>query len=128
MAHELASALQNTMGIRNLSAPKESDVNVIFEHVDVAKCRITYTRSRVTVMQYLSNVVSACAHDLKPALCDFYQLTGMFVHPVLDRWISLNRSRKPHQLGHGDFIDVGNGVVGDICVITAREKPTGRAN
>jgi|SRR6516164_10003349 len=128
MAHELASALQNTMGISNLSATKEPDIDVRFEYVDIAKCRIIYARSRMTVMQYLSNVVSASAHDLKPALCDLYQLTGMFVHPVLDRWISLNRSRKPHQLRHGDFIDVGNGVVGNICVITAREKPTGRAN
>jgi hypothetical protein len=104
MAHELASALQNTMGISNLSATKEPDINVSFEHIDVAECRIIYARSRVTVMQYLSNVVSARAHDLKPALCDLYQLTGMFVHPVLDRWISLNRSWKPHQLAHGNFI------------------------
>ena len=128
MAHELASALQNTMRISNLSATKEPDIDVRFEYVDIAKCRIIYARSRMTVMQYLSNVVSAGAHDLKPALCDRSQLIGMFVHPGIDRWISLNRSWKPHQLGHGDFIDVGNEVVWNICVITAREKPTGRAN
>jgi hypothetical protein len=91
------------MGISDLSATKKPDIDVRFEHIDIAKCRIIYARSRMTVMQYLSNVVSARAHDLKPALCDRSQLTGMFVHPDFDRGISLNRSRKPHQLAQGNF-------------------------
>src|SRR5262249_17083474 len=51
MAHELAITLQHTIRVGNLSAPKEPDIDVSFEHVDVAECRITYTRSRMTVMQ-----------------------------------------------------------------------------
>ena len=51
MAHELASALQNTMGIGNLGATKEPDIDVSFEYVDIAECRIIYARRRMTVMQ-----------------------------------------------------------------------------
>ena len=51
MAHELAITLQYTMGIGNLCAPKEPDIDVSFEHIDVAECCISYTRSRMTVMQ-----------------------------------------------------------------------------
>src|SRR5262245_65508303 len=110
MAHELAITLQYTIRVGNLSAPKEPDIDVSFEHVDVAECRIIYTRSRMTVMQELLNVVSAGAHELKPALCDHSQFTGMFVHPDLDRWISLNRTWKPHKLAHGNFISIQNSV------------------
>ena len=90
MAHELASTFQDTMRISDLSAPEESDINVSFEHIDVAESGIIDARSRMTIMQYLSNIFSAGAHDLKPALCDCAQFTGMFVHPDLDPWISLN--------------------------------------
>ena len=90
MAHELASTFQDTMRISDLSAPKESDINVSFEHIDVAECGIIYASSRMSVMLYLSNIFSAGAHDLKPALCDHSQFTGMFVHPDVDPWISLN--------------------------------------
>ncbi len=51
MAHKLAIALQHTMWVGNLSAPKEPDIDVSFEHIDVAECRISYTRSRMPVMQ-----------------------------------------------------------------------------
>ena len=103
MAHELASTFQDAMRISDLGAPEEPNIHVSFERIDVAKRRVIYARSRVTVVQYLSNVVSAGAHDLKPALHDRAQFTGMFMHPGIDRWISLNRTWKPHQLGHGKY-------------------------
>ena len=45
------------MRISDLSAPEESDINVSFEHIDVAECGIIYASSRMTVMQYLSNIL-----------------------------------------------------------------------
>jgi hypothetical protein len=102
MAHELSITVQHTVRVGNLSAPEEPDIDVSCEHIDVAECRIIYTRSRMTVRQQLSNVVSAGAHDVKPALCDYSKLTGTFVHPNLDRWISLNRIWEPHKLAHGN--------------------------
>jgi len=51
MAHELAITLQHSTGISNFGAPKEPDIDVSFEHIDVAECRISYTRSGMTVMQ-----------------------------------------------------------------------------
>ena len=51
MAHELASAFQQTRGIGNLRATKESDINVSFERIDIAECRISHTRSRMAIMQ-----------------------------------------------------------------------------
>jgi hypothetical protein len=74
-----------------------------FERVDVAECRIIYACSWMTVMQYLAHLVAAGAHDLKPALCYRSQLTGMFVHPDLDRWISLNSGWETHKLSHGKY-------------------------
>jgi hypothetical protein len=50
MAHELASALQQVLGIRNLGATKETDIDVSFEGIDVGECRVTYTRGRMAIM------------------------------------------------------------------------------
>jgi hypothetical protein len=99
MAHKLAVALQDTMRVGNLSATKEPDVDVTFEHIDVAEGRIGYTRRWMTVVQELSHILSAGTHDLEPAPRERPQLTGVFVHPHLDRWISLNRTWKPHKSG-----------------------------
>jgi hypothetical protein len=51
VAHELASAFQQTLGIGNLRTTKESDINVSFERIDLAEGRISYTRRRMAVMQ-----------------------------------------------------------------------------
>ena len=46
MAHELASAFQQTLGIGNLGATKEPDIDVSFEGIDIGERRITlHTRS-----------------------------------------------------------------------------------
>jgi hypothetical protein len=54
----------------------------------------------MAVVQQLSNVVSAAAHDLKPAMSDRPQFTRMLLHPDLDRWISLDRTGEPQKLAH----------------------------
>ena len=51
MAHELASAFQQTLGIGNLGATKEPDIDVSFEGIDIGKCRVTDTRGRMAIMQ-----------------------------------------------------------------------------
>jgi len=51
MAHELAGPFQQAPRIGNLGAAKEPDIDVVFEGIDVAECRITYTRGRMAVMQ-----------------------------------------------------------------------------
>src|ERR1051325_4623866 len=107
MPHKPASSFQHTIRVRNLSAPKEPDINMIFEHVDVAERRIVDACSRMSVVQQLSNIFSARTHDLKPALRDRPQFTGMSVHRDIDRWISSNRCWKPHQLAHDHFNDAG---------------------
>src|SRR2546423_1599143 len=92
MAHERAGAFQQVIGIGNLGAPKKTDIDVSCEGIDIAERRIIYTRGRMTVMQQLSNIVSAVAHDFKPALRDRCQFISMLTHPDLNRWISLDRS------------------------------------
>ena len=51
MAHEPARAFQQAFRIVYLGATKETDVDVIPESIDVAKCRITNARSGMAVMQ-----------------------------------------------------------------------------
>ena len=75
MAHELASSFQQALGIGNLGAAKEPDVDVSFEGIDIAECCITDARGRMAVMQQLSNIVAAPAQDLEPALRDRSQLS-----------------------------------------------------
>src|SRR5262245_46530986 len=106
VAHELAGAFQQTIWIRNLRAAKEPDVDVSLEGVDVGERRIHYTCGGLAVMQHLSNVVAAIAHDLEPALRDRPQLTGMCTDPGFDRWMSPERAGKPEELAHGDFTPV----------------------
>src|SRR5262245_27788104 len=100
MPHTLAGAFQKAFRISNLGTTKEPDIDVIFEGIDVAECRITYTGGRSVIMQQLSNIVPAVAHDFKPLLRDRPQFTGMLMHPELDCKISLGRSGKPHELIH----------------------------
>ena len=75
MAHELASACQQVLGIGNLRAAKEPDVDVRFEGIDIGESRIFYTRGRVAVMQQFSDILAAVAHELKPSLCNHSQST-----------------------------------------------------
>ena len=103
MAHELASAFQQAPRIGKLGATKEPDINVSFEGIDIGKCRITYTGGRMAIMQQLSHIVSAIADDLKPAMRDRSQFTGMLTHPDLDSGISLDRTWEPQKLAHGGF-------------------------
>ena len=51
MAHKPGITLQNTMWVGYVSAPKEPEIDVSFERIDVAECGINYTRSRMPVMQ-----------------------------------------------------------------------------
>ena len=51
MAHELASAFQQALGIGNLGATKEPDIDVSFEGIDIGECRVTDTRGRMAIMQ-----------------------------------------------------------------------------
>jgi hypothetical protein len=104
MAHELARAFQQANGIGYLRAAKEPDIDVSFEGIDIGECRISDTRGRMAIMQQLSNIVSAVAHDLKPALRDRSQFTRMLMHPNVDRWISPDRTWEKKKLAHGDFI------------------------
>src|SRR4030095_1325137 len=100
MSHVLTSAFQQTLWIGNLGTTKESNVDVSFKRIDIAECRVSDTRSRVPIMQYLSNVVSAGAHEIKPLLGDYSQFTRMVAHPDLDGWVSLDRSGKSEKLVH----------------------------
>src|SRR6516164_2985211 len=88
------------MRIRKTSTAKESDIHVRFESIDIGKCRISDARCRVAVVQHLPHVVSTCAHDPKPMLCDLAQFAGMFPHPDFDGGVSLNRSRESEELAH----------------------------
>jgi hypothetical protein len=50
MTHKLSSAFQQALRTSNLVATKETDIDMSFEGIDINECRITYARSRVTVM------------------------------------------------------------------------------
>jgi hypothetical protein len=75
MAHNLTGTFQDTVRVGNLSAPKESDIHVSLEGIDVSKCRISDACRRMTIVQALSYVVPALTHGLKPILRNFAQFT-----------------------------------------------------
>lgn len=77
MAHELTGALQQALWIGDLGTAKESDIDMMAEGIDIAECRVTDARGGMAVVQQLSDIVAAAAHDLKPALGDRPQLTGI---------------------------------------------------
>ena len=84
MPHIPASAFQQARRIRKPGAAKKPDVDVRCECVDVCECCISYTCSRMAVMQYFPDIVSTPAHGLKPVARDCTQLTRMFRHPAID--------------------------------------------
>src|SRR5262249_16276616 len=100
VTHGLARALEKPSGIGDLRAAEETDVDVIWEGIEVTESRIADARGRMAVMQQLPDVVSAVAHDLEPAPRDRSQFPGMFPHPDVDRRISLYRRRKPQKPAH----------------------------
>lgn len=89
MTHKLAVAFQNTFRVGNLSAPKESDVDVVLEGIDVSKCRVSDAGRWMTIVQALSNVVPALTHGLKPIFCNVAQFTRLRSQPCIDGWIPL---------------------------------------
>src|SRR5262245_21203786 len=58
MTHELASAFQQTLGIGDLGAAKEPDIDMSLECIDITKCRIRHACGRMAIVQQLSNVVA----------------------------------------------------------------------
>ena len=85
-------------------AQEEPDVDVGCEGVDIGERRVTDTRRRMAIMQQLSNIVSAVAHDLEPALRDRPQVTRMLTHPDVDGGVALYRTGEPHNSAHEEFI------------------------
>ncbi len=51
MTHKLTSALQHALWIGNLSTSKKPNIHVSPEGIDVCKCRVSYARRRMTIMQ-----------------------------------------------------------------------------
>jgi hypothetical protein len=51
MAHEPASAFQQSLRIGNLGTTKEPDIDVGSEGIDVGERGISYTRGRMTIVQ-----------------------------------------------------------------------------
>lgn len=100
MTHDLPGALQQALGIGNISATKETDIDVSFEDVDISERCVAYTRGRMAVVQYFSYVVAAVAHNLKPMLRDRSQFTRMITHPVVDSRISLERVGEAKEVAH----------------------------
>lgn len=109
MAHELTGALQQALWIGDLGTAKESDIDMMAEGIDIAECRVTDARGGMAVVQQLSDIVAAAAHDLKPALGDRPQLTGMVVHPGGDRGIALDGTGEPHDSAYASYSDAERG-------------------
>src|SRR5215813_5115574 len=59
VTHEPACPFQKPVGICDLGPPKEPDIDVSCEGIDIRECRIADTRGRVAIMKQLSNVLSA---------------------------------------------------------------------
>jgi hypothetical protein len=97
MPHELASALQQSGGIRQRCALKEPHVYVRSEYVDVAEGRISQTRNRTPVVQKLSDFVSALSHHLKPPMRKFSQFACVLLHPSVDGGIPLDSAIESQQ-------------------------------
>ena len=51
MSHELAGAFQETLWVGDLGSTKESNVDVIFERIDITESGVADTRSRMAIMQ-----------------------------------------------------------------------------
>src|SRR5205809_7799661 len=97
MAHELAGALQQAGGVRELCAVKEPHVYVRREYIDVAEGRISQTCHRTAVMQKFPDFVPAFSHHLKPLMRDGSQSTCMLFHPCIDGGIALDSAVESQQ-------------------------------
>ena len=100
MAHKPARPFQQAVRIGKIGTAKETYINVSFEGVDVGKCCVSNTGSRVAVMQKLSNIVSTVAHNVKPVLLNCPQFARMYMHPLFDIRISLDRTGEMEELIH----------------------------
>ena len=66
MARVLAGALLQLRRIRELGAAEEPHVAVVPERIHVAEGGVACTCGRVAVVQELSNIAPALAHDVDP--------------------------------------------------------------
>ena len=81
MAHELAGAFEQVIGIGELGTPEQPDGHVRGEGIHVSKCRVTDACGRLVVVNQLTNIVSARAHHLEPAARDRAQIARLLAHP-----------------------------------------------
>jgi len=84
VAHSLARALQQAIGVGQGCAVEETDVDVPREDVDVGKGGIAETRGRAAVVDELANFVAAIAYDLKPILGNSSQRAWVLSKPGID--------------------------------------------
>jgi hypothetical protein len=100
MAHKLARAFQEARWIGQLSASKESDIHVSFKGIDVSKCRVSDTCRRMTIVQYLPDIVPALTHDFEPIPGDIAQFARVLSQPFINARISPDRIGKSKELAH----------------------------
>lgn len=70
MPHESPSALQEIARILHLGSEEEADVHVGLECTDMGEGRIAHAGRRLTIMQDLTDIISAPTHHLEPPASD----------------------------------------------------------
>ncbi len=100
MAHQLAGTFQNALRVGNLSASKESDIDVRLKGIDVSECRVSDACRRMTVVQAFSYVVPALTHGLKPILRNFAQFAGVLSQPFINGRITPGRIGESKESAH----------------------------
>ena len=100
MPHAFAGAFQKACPVVERRPVEEADIHMSAEGVDVAKRRISHTRSGVAIVQKFANVRSAAAHLFKPRPGDLSQLVVRLGKPGVNAGVSLNRAREPQEFTH----------------------------
>ena len=100
MTHALARTFEQAIGIGDLGAAEEADINVGCEGIDVTERRFTHAGGRMVVVQQLPNIVAAAAHDLKPSPGHRSEFTRTIIKPRLNRRIASNGSWKLKESVH----------------------------
>ena len=106
MAHEPASAFQQTGRIGKLGTVEESNIDMGLEDSHVGERRIVHTGGRISVMHDYADIVAAIAHGREPALGDSPEWISVIAKPGCDVGVMLSGGGKAEKSMwcHGSFV------------------------
>ena len=116
VSHSLALSFQQSRGIGQGGAVKESNIDVSLEDTHIGKWGIANARGSEAVMHELPNIGATASHASKPWLRKGAKLARLRCKPGRNCGIAFDRSIESQECRHDTNVSPSIGCYGPPCV------------